>query len=144
MWSPSKFIKMNHQYPGSGVWDSSVADADPGFSAFFALLTVPITVMAWSFGYEYVVAKKVHQDVSPVLPIPDPEFQGCGSRSGIRRLLRPSHHRDGLELWLRVCGRQVSSSSCITSVADPGSGIRIPVLRIRIRDSVPSLPFSSP
>jgi hypothetical protein len=26
---------------------------DPGFVAFFALL---ITVMAWSFGYEYVVA----------------------------------------------------------------------------------------
>jgi hypothetical protein len=27
---------------------------DLGFGAFFALL---ITVMAWSFGYEYVVAK---------------------------------------------------------------------------------------
>ncbi len=54
MWSPSKFIKMYHQYSGSGIRDSSVADPDPGFSAFFALL---ITVMAWSFGYEYVVAK---------------------------------------------------------------------------------------
>jgi hypothetical protein len=54
MWSPSKFFKMYHQYPGSGIRDSSVADSDPGFGAFFALL---ITVMAWSFGYEYVVAK---------------------------------------------------------------------------------------
>ncbi len=57
-------------------------------------------------------------------------------------LLRPAHHCDGLELRLRVCGRQVSSSKCITSVADPGSGI--PVLRTRIPDSVPSSPFSSP
>jgi hypothetical protein len=39
-------------------------------------------------------------------------------------LLRSSHYRDGLELRLRVCGRQVSSSRCIPSVADPGSGIR--------------------
>jgi hypothetical protein len=56
MWSPSKFIKMYHQYPGSGsgIRNSSVVDPDPGFIAFFALL---ITVMAWSFGYEYVVAK---------------------------------------------------------------------------------------
>jgi hypothetical protein len=54
MRSPSKFIKIYHQYPGSRIRDSSVADPDPGFGAFFALL---ITVMAWSFGYEYVVAK---------------------------------------------------------------------------------------
>jgi hypothetical protein len=54
MWSPSKFIKIYHQCGGSRIWDSSVADPDLGFSAFFALL---ITVMAWSFGYEYVVAK---------------------------------------------------------------------------------------
>ncbi len=59
MWSPSKFIKMYPQYPGSGIpvfriRDSSVPDPDPRFSVFFALL---ITVMAWSFGYEYVVAK---------------------------------------------------------------------------------------
>jgi hypothetical protein len=52
MWSPSKFIKLYHQYPGSRIRYSSVAD--PGFGAFFALL---ITVMAWSFGSEYVVAK---------------------------------------------------------------------------------------
>jgi hypothetical protein len=54
MWSPSKFLKMYHQYPGSGIRGSSVADPDPAFGAFFTLL---ITVMAWSFGYEYVVAK---------------------------------------------------------------------------------------
>jgi hypothetical protein len=54
MWSPSKFIKMYHQCCGSRIRNSSVADPDPGFGAFFALL---ITVMAWSFGYEYVVAK---------------------------------------------------------------------------------------
>ncbi len=54
MWSPSKFIKMYHQCCRSRIRVSSVADPDPGFSAFFALL---ITVMAWSFGYEYVVAK---------------------------------------------------------------------------------------
>jgi hypothetical protein len=51
---PSKFINLYHQYPQSGIRDSNVADPDPGFRAFFALL---ITVMAWSFGYEYVVAK---------------------------------------------------------------------------------------
>jgi hypothetical protein len=52
---------MYHLYPGSGIpvlririWDSSAADPDLGFSAFFALL---ITGMAWSCGYEYVVAK---------------------------------------------------------------------------------------
>jgi hypothetical protein len=38
----------------SRIRDSGVADPDPAFGAFFALL---ITVMAWSFGYEYVVAK---------------------------------------------------------------------------------------
>jgi hypothetical protein len=66
--------------------------------------------------------------LSPVSRIPDPGFQGCGSGSGIRCLLRPTLHRDGLELWLRVCGRQVSSSSCITSVANPGSGSGIQCL----------------
>jgi hypothetical protein len=54
MWSPSKFIKMYRQCCGSGIRKSSVAEQDPEFGAFFALL---ITVMAWSFGYEYVVAK---------------------------------------------------------------------------------------
>jgi hypothetical protein len=60
-----------------------IRDPDLVFGAFFALL---ITMMAWSFGYEY------------------------------------------------LCGGQVSSSRCIASVADPGSGI--PVLRIRIWVSV--------
>jgi hypothetical protein len=45
---------MYRQCCGSGIRNSSVAEQDPGFGAFFALL---ITVMAWSFGYEYVVAK---------------------------------------------------------------------------------------
>ncbi len=49
MWSPSKFIKLFHQCCGSGI-----RFPDPGFGAFLALL---ITVMAWSFDYEYVVAK---------------------------------------------------------------------------------------
>jgi hypothetical protein len=49
MWSPSKFIKKYRQCCGSRI-----RDPDLGFGAFFALL---ITVMAWSFGYEYVVAK---------------------------------------------------------------------------------------
>jgi hypothetical protein len=45
---------MYRQCCGSGIRNSSVAEQAPGFGAFFALL---ITVMAWSFGYEYVVVK---------------------------------------------------------------------------------------
>jgi hypothetical protein len=54
MWSPSKFIKMYQLFPGSEIQDSSVADPDPVFCAFFTLI---INMMAWNFGYEYVVAK---------------------------------------------------------------------------------------
>jgi hypothetical protein len=47
---------MYPQCCGSGIGNSSVADLDPGFGAFLALL---ITVMAWSFVDEYVVDEYV-------------------------------------------------------------------------------------
>jgi hypothetical protein len=132
MWSPSKFIKMYRQCCGSGFRIRDSLTSSPFSSPWWP------GALATSMWSPSKFIKMYHQ--YPGSRIRDLEFQCSGSWN--RCLLCPAHHRDGLELWLRVCGRQVSSSSCITSIPDLGSGI--PVLRIRIRDLVPSSPFSSP